>query len=377
MNVPFLDLQCAYRELEEELTAAAQRVLASGWYVLGSEVEKFEEEFAAYCEAKCCIGVANGLDALHLILRAIEVGPGDEVIVPANTYIATWLAITYAGATPVPVEPDESSFNIDPSRIEAAVTPRTKAVIAVHLYGQPADMDAIKEVARRHNLKIIEDAAQAHGARYKGKRAGSLGDAAGFSFYPGKNLGAMGDGGAVVLNDEELADKVRVLRNYGSRVKYYNEAQGFNSRLDELQAAILRVKLTRLDEWNERRRQVAEHYHQSLTETANLDLPRVPASSDPVWHQFVIRHPSRSEFQTHLSNAGIDTLIHYPLPPYLQKAYADLGYSAQSFPITTRMAEQVLSIPIGPHLTMNAANYVSTQILAFAGEQSAVNHAGF
>ena len=367
MEVPFLDLQAAYIEMKDELNLAALSVLASGSYILGSEVEAFEEEFAAYCEAKFCIGVGNGLDALHLILRALEIGASDEVIVPANTYIATWLAVSYAGATPVPVEPDDLTCNIDPTRIEAAITPKTKAIIAVHLYGQPADMDSINEIARRHNIKVIEDAAQAHGARYKGKRAGNLADAAGFSFYPGKNLGAMGDGGAVVTNDETLADRVRVLRNYGSRVKYFNEIQGFNSRLDELQAALLRVKLKKLDDWNQRRRQVAEYYDHHLADTTNLKLPYVLPTGESVWHLFVIRHSRREALQEHLSAAGIGTLIHYPLPPYAQNAYAELGYTAQSFPVATRMAEQVLSIPISPHLSMKAATHVSAQLQAFTG----------
>src|SRR5215207_1948869 len=245
MKIPFLDLRAPYLELQSELDAAYERVMKSGWYILGSEVETFEEEFARYCEAEHCIGVASGLDALHLILRAMEIGEGDEVVIPANTYIATWLAVSHAGAVPVPVEPDEKTYNINPSRIEAAITQKTKAIIAVHLYGQPADMKPIKEIAAQYDIKVVEDAAQAHGARYKVKRVGGLGHAAGFSFYPSKNLGAIGDGGAVVTNDTRLADKVRVLRNYGSQAKYYNQAKGFNSRLDELQAALLRVKLSR------------------------------------------------------------------------------------------------------------------------------------
>lgn len=362
MNIPFLDVKASYLELKTELDSAYQRVMNSGWYVLGQEVEAFEAEFAAYCGAKFCIGVANGLDALHLILRAMEIGAGDEVIVPANTYIATWLAVTYAGASPVPVEPDEVTCNIDPLRIEAAITAKTKAIIPVHLYGQPAEMDRINEIARRHNLKVIEDAAQSHGARYKGKRAGSLGDAAGFSFYPGKNLGAMGDGGAVVTNDENLADRVRVLGNYGSRLKYFNEVQGFNSRLDELQAALLRAKLKKLDEWNERRKQIAQYYLQSLANISDLLLPCVPQWVEPVWHLFVIRHPNRKELQEHLSAAGIGTLIHYPLPPYSQKAYASLGDTSASFPLTSRMANEVLSLPMGPHLSMKQAEHVASSI---------------
>lgn len=256
MKVPFLNLKAPYLELQQELDAAYRRVMESGWYILGQEVEAFEAEFAAYCGTQYCVGVGNGLEALHLILRAMEIGQEDEVIVPANTYIATWLAVSYAGAIPVPVEPDEKTYNINPEQIEAAITPKTKAILAVHLYGQPANMDLINAIAKRYQLRVIEDAAQAHGARYKGRRVGGLGDAAGFSFYPGKNLGALGDGGAVTTNDCHLANKIRLLRNYGSRVKYFNEMKGFNSRLDELQAAFLRVKLTKLDEWNARRDQI-------------------------------------------------------------------------------------------------------------------------
>jgi len=349
-TIPFLDLHAAYLELRAELDAAAQRVLASGWYILGAEVEAFEREFAAYCEVEHCIGVGNGLDALHLILRAYGIGPGDEVIVPANTYIATWLAVSYAGAKPVPVEPDARTYNLDPALIEAAITPATKAILPVHLYGQPADMDPINAVAARHGLKVIEDAAQAHGARYKGRRVGGLGDAAGFSFYPGKNLGALGDGGAVVTKDAELAERVRVLRNYGSRVKYHNEVKGFNSRLDELQAALLRVKLPVLDEWNQRRRAAAARYLEEWA-GSELGLPFVPDWAEPVWHLFVVRHPQRDELQQRLHQAGIGTMIHYPVPPHLQPAYAELGYGVGAFPITEAMHCEVLSLPMGPHLT--------------------------
>lgn len=365
MKIPFLDLKSPYLELKDQLDDVYRRVMTSGQYILGQEVKAFEEEFAAYCEAKHCLGVANGLDALHLIIRAMDIGPGDEVIVPSNTYIATWLAVSYAGATPVPVEPDDRTYNLDPARIEEAITTKTRAIIAVHLYGQPADMDAINSLASQHGLKVIEDAAQAHGARYKGRRAGSLGDAAGFSFYPGKNLGAFGDGGAVMTNDDELADKVRMLRNYGSRLKYYNEARGFNSRLDEIQAALLRVKLTRLEEWNARRRRVAERYRQSLAGASNLVLPYVPEWAEPVWHLFVVRHFERMALQEHLSGAGIGTLIHYPVPPHLQNAYADLGYAAGRFPIAEKMAEEVLSLPIGPHVSDDDLCYVREQVSSF------------
>ncbi|MGI8860439.1 MAG: DegT/DnrJ/EryC1/StrS family aminotransferase [Rubrobacteraceae bacterium] len=362
MKVPFLDLRAPYLELKEELDAAYLRAMESGWYVLGREVRLFEEEFAAYCGAERCVGVANGLDALHLILRSYGIGDGDEVIVPANTYIATWLAVSYAGARPVPVEPDERTYNIDPDRLEAAMTPRTRAVIAVHLYGQPADMDPIVEVARRHGLKVIEDAAQAHGARYKGRRVGALGDAAGFSFYPAKNLGAAGDGGAVVTDDAELADRVRVLRNYGSRVKYHNEVKGLNSRLDELQAALLRVKLNRLDEWNSRRRDVAARYLEALDGVPDLALPFVPGWAEPVWHLFVARHPQRDALQRHLADSGIGTLIHYPIPPHLSGAYAGEGWESGDFPITEAMAGEILSLPMGPHLRESQVDEVARSI---------------
>jgi dTDP-4-amino-4,6-dideoxygalactose transaminase len=368
MNVPFLNLEAAYASLQSELDAAAQRVMASGSFILGAEVSAFEEEFAAYCGTKFCIGVGNGLDALHLILRAFDIGPGDEVIVPSNTYIATWLAVSYAGATPIPVEPDVATFNLDPASIEAAITPRTRAIIPVHLYGQPADMDPINEIAKRYDLKVAEDAAQAHGARYKGRRVGTLGIAAGFSFYPGKNLGALGDAGAVVTNDDALADQIRVLRNYGSRTKYINDSKGFNSRLDELQAAMLRVKLRKLDEWNERRQLIAKDYLLKLEGIPNLRLPSFPKWMDPVWHLFVVRHQNRDSLQKHLTDAGVGTLIHYPQPPHLQNAYAELGYTRASFPISEQMAAQVLSLPIGPHLSNEEAQYVIGTTESFHGE---------
>lgn len=350
MNVPFLNLKAPCLELKEELDDAYQRVMESGWYILGKEVEAFEAEFASYCETEHCVGVGNGLDALHLIIRAYGIGPGDEVIVPANTYIATWLAATHAGATPVPVEPVEATYNIDPSTIEQAITPKTKAILVVHLYGQPADLDPINALARKHGLKVIEDCAQAHGARYKGRRVGSLGDAAGFSFYPGKNLGAFGDGGAVTTNDPILAESIRVLRNYGSQTKYHNEVVGYNSRLDELQAAFLRVKLTKLDDWNNRRRQIATQYLSGFSGQQQLTLPHVPDWADPVWHLFVVRHERRGALHESLKKVGIDTMIHYPIPPHLQSAYTDLGLSEGESPLAEKMAKEVISLPMGPHL---------------------------
>lgn len=362
MKVPFLDLEAPYRELKEELDSAYASVMESGWYVLGQEERAFEREFAAYCEAGECVGVANGLDALHLILRAYGIGEGDEVIVPANTYIATWLAVSHAGASPVPVEPNENTFNLEPDLIEAAVTSRTRAIIPVHLYGQPADMDPICEVARTHGLKVVEDAAQAHGARYRGRRVGGLGDAAGFSFYPGKNLGAVGDGGAIVTSDAELAERARLLRNYGSRTKYHNEVRGFNSRLDELQAAFLRAKLRSLDEWNVRRGDLAARYLEALGDVADLALPFVPEWADPVWHLFVVRHPRRDELRRRLEELGVGTLIHYPISPHLSGAYADEGWKEGDFPATERMAAESLSLPMGPHLSAEQASEVVSAV---------------
>lgn len=355
--IQFLDLKAPYQELQAELDAAYRRVMESGWFVTGLEVEAFEAEFAAYCGAKHCIGVGNGLDALHLILRAMDIGPGDEVIVPSNTYIATWLAVSYAGATPVPVEPDEVTRNLAPELIAAAITPRTKAIMPVHLYGQPAHMDPINALAQSYGLRVIEDAAQAHGATYRGKRTGSLGHAAGFSFYPGKNLGAMGDGGAVTTEDDALAQRVRMLRNYGSKLKYHHEVKGFNSRLDELQAALLRVKLGYLDDWNQRRRQVAGQYLEGL-HSSGFSLPSVPDRTEPVWHLFAVGHPDRDRVQRLLRGAGIDTLIHYPVPPHQQQAYLDLAFDEGSYPLAERLAKELLSLPIGPHMRADAVEQV-------------------
>ncbi len=366
-EIPFLDLGAVNSAHRTGLENAFKRVLEGGWYIMGRELAAFEEEFAAYCGARHAIGVGNGLDALHLILRAYGIGAGDEVIVPANTYIATWLAVSYAGATPVPVEPDAATCNLDPALIEAAVTPRTKAIMAVHLYGQPADMDRINEVAARHGLKVIEDAAQAHGARYKGRRAGSLGDAAGFSFYPGKNLGALGDGGAVTTDDGALAEQIRVLRNYGSKVKYYNDVKGFNSRLDELQAALLREKLTTLDGDNRHRAEMASLYLSRLQESGVV-LPVVPDWAEPVWHLFVVRSKRRDELQQHLSRCGVGTVIHYPIPPHLQPAYAELELGEGCFPRTESIHREVLSLPMGPTLTTDDVGYVCDAINNFYSE---------
>ncbi|PZA06428.1 MULTISPECIES: DegT/DnrJ/EryC1/StrS aminotransferase family protein [unclassified Meiothermus] len=365
MSVPFLDLRAAYLELKAELDEAVLRVLDSGWYILGKEVEAFEEEYAAYVGAGHCVGVANGLDALILALRAMGVGPGQEVIVPSNTYIATWLAVSYVGARPVPVEPDEKTYTLDPSRIEAALSERTRAILPVHLYGLPADMDPILEIARRHRLWVLEDGAQAHGARYKGKRIGHHGDAVAWSFYPGKNLGALGDAGAVTTDNPELAERIRVLRNYGSRVKYVNEVQGVNSRLDPIQAAALRVKLKYLDPWNARRQKIAGYYLAAL-EGTGLTLLHPPEWAEPVWHIFAVLHPERDRLQQHLQQQGIGTLIHYPIPPHLQAAYRELGYGEGAFPLSERIHRQELSLPMGPHLTQAQAERVVEAVRSFA-----------
>ena len=350
MKIPFLDIKASYLELKDEFDAAYHRVMDSGWVLLGEETEGFEAEFAEYCGTKHCVSVGNGLDALRLVLQAWDVGPGDEVIVPSHTFIASWLAVSALGATPVPVEPSEATYNIDPERIEAAITSRTKAIMPVHLYGQPADMDPIMELAAKHNLKVVEDNAQAQGARYKGRMTGALGHAAATSFYPGKNLGAFGDAGAVTTNDDELADCVRMLRNYGSKVKYQHELSGLNSRIDELQAAFLRVKLRHLDEWNTRRKKIADLYLSQLSFLSpQLVLPFVPEWADPVWHLFVVRHPERDELQKHLADQGIQTIIHYPIPSYLSGAYGSLGLKRGAFPIAEKISNEVLSLPISPH----------------------------
>ena len=345
--IPFLDLKAITETQRTELTAAFNRVLDSGWFVMGEELKAFEREYADYCGARFCIGVANGLDALSLSLRALGIGPGDEVIVPSNTYIATWLAVTHVGALPVPVEPLSDGFNIDPALIQQAITPRTRAIMPVHLYGQPAEMDGILAVAKANGLKVIEDGAQAHGARYHGQRLGGHGDAVAWSFYPGKNLGCLGDGGAITTNDAALAERLRELRNYGSKVKYHNDIVGYNSRLDELQAALLRVKLKTLDGNNQRRAAIARQY---MTGLAGFDigLPQTVDGSDSAWHVFVIRHPQRESLARLLAEAGIGTVIHYPVPPHRQAAYADLNLAEGSLPLSEAIHREVLSLPMGP-----------------------------
>jgi dTDP-3-amino-3,4,6-trideoxy-alpha-D-glucose transaminase len=362
--IPFLDMKSVYAELKAELDEAYRRVMESGWYVLGKEVEAFEAEYAAFCGTEHCIGVGNGLEALELVLRCWDIGAGDEVITPSNTYIATWLAIEAVGAKVVPVEPTPAGPNIDPDRIEAAITPRTRAIMPVHLYGEPADMEAIMAIADKRDLKVVEDVAQAQGAGVRGRRAGALGHAGAHSFFPTKNIGAFGDGGAVTTNDDKLADRLRALRNYGSKMKYVNIERGVNSRLDELQAAFLRVKLTRLDEWNERRRAIAARYDDKLAGIAGLDLPRAPQWAAPVWHLYVVRTERRAEVIGALDKAGIGSLIHYPIPPHLQQAYADLGLKKGTFPLAERLAETVLSLPMGPHLKPEAVDEIARTVRA-------------
>ena len=368
--IPFLDVAAAYAELQDELDGATRRVMASGQFILGPEVTAFEEEFAAYCETNHAIGVGSGLDALRLILLGYGVGQGDEVAVPSNTFIATWLAVTHAGATPVPVEPDPATHSITAEGVEAAITPSTKAIMPVHLYGHPADMDGIVALGRKRGIPVIEDAAQAQGARYRARRAGQLANAAGFSFYPGKNLGAMGDAGAITTDDDALAERVRMLRNYGSRVKYHHDLPGLNSRLDSLQAGVLRIKLRHLDEWNERRRAVADLYVRRLDDIEGLVLPVAADWAEPVWHLFVVRHPRRDALQERLSDAGVDTMIHYPIPPHLTGAYA-AAFEGVRLPVAERLADEVLSLPMGPHLALQDAERVAVAVRDAIGEVEA------
>jgi dTDP-3-amino-3,4,6-trideoxy-alpha-D-glucose transaminase len=365
VTVPILDLKPAYDELRTELDAAYHRVMESGWVLLGKELEAFESEYARSVGVKHCIGVANGLEALQMVLMALGIGPGDEVIVPAHGYIATFLAVTHAGARPVPCEPDAKTYNLDPSRLAALITPKTKVILPIHLYGQPADMEALNAVAAKHRLFVLEDAAQSHGARIGGREAGSWGHAAGVSFYPSKNLGALADGGAVTTNDDALAEKLRHLRNYGSKVRYHNEYLGLNSRLGELQAAFLRAKLPRLAEWNTRRRRLADRYREQLRGVGDIVPPFVPPWAEPVWHLFVIRTRRRDALQAHLTSRGIGTQVHYPIPPHLSNAYRAAGWKRGDFPLAEELAGEVLSLPIGPHHTAEQISHVCLAIREF------------
>lgn len=364
MKVPFVSFLPMERELDSELRSAFDRVFARSWYIEGVEDEAFEKAFAEYCCTKYCIGVGNGLDALMLILKALGIGEGDEVIVPSNTYIATALAVTYVSATPVFVEPDIRTYNIDSFKIEEKITEKTKAIMPVHLYGQACDMDSIIEIAQKYNLFVVEDCAQAHGATYKGKKIGSFGDAAGFSFYPGKNLGALGDAGAVVLNDKELADKVRALGNYGSYYKYHHIYQGNNSRLDELQAAFLSAKLPHLDRMNTERRRIASRYLNEIR-NSKIVLPYVMDGVEPVWHIFAVRCQERDAFAEYLKEAEIGTNKHYPIPIHLQRAYKDLNIIKGALPIAEEISATQLSLPMYYGMSDNEITYVIEKINNF------------
>lgn len=363
--VKFLDLKACNEKHMSSIQEALSEVARSGWYILGEQVSSFENEFAEYCGAKHCIGVSNGLDALTLMMEASGIGPGDEVIVPANTYIATWLAVSTLGAVPVPVEPNELTYNIEAKTIEEAISSKTKAVLVVHLYGKLCSMSDIVKLCDDKGLMLFEDSAQAHGTTQSRKRSGTFGLASGFSFYPGKNLGALGDAGCVVTNDDDLAQKVRVLRNYGSEKKYYNMVKGKNCRLDEMQAAVLRKKLPSLDSENQHRMALAKIYLKRLSEVEDLDLPVLDEGEDHTWHIFPVRYENRSELMGYLKEKNIDSLIHYPVPPHLSEAYADLGYSKGSFPISEKIADFILSLPMGPHLTADDVNFVCDEILSF------------
>jgi dTDP-4-amino-4,6-dideoxygalactose transaminase len=355
--ISFLDVKAGYTELQSAIDSAIRRVMQSGWYILGSEVEQFEQEYAAWVGAHHCIGVANGLDAISLALRAVGVQAGDEVIVPANTYIATWLAVTHIGAVPIPIDPDPLTRCLDPDRVSTAITNRTKALLPVHLYGHPADVEALSVIARQNGLRMVEDAAQAHGAALNGTRIGSHGDVVAWSFYPGKNLGAYGDAGAVTTSDPNVAHAVRLMRNYGSAVKYVNDVQGVNSRLDPIQAAILRVKLAVLAEWNDRRKVIADLYTRGL-ERSGLGLPSVAPGVTHAWHLYVVEHPHRDALQKALAGLGVETLIHYPIPPYRQLAYAPMAARSREWPTSERLATEALSLPIGPHISQDQAQFV-------------------
>ena len=357
MKIPFLNLEPMHSAIKNEIVDAFKKTYDNNWFILGPNVEAFEAEFSKYCGTDYCISCGNGLDALSIILRGYDIGEGDEVIVPSNTYIATSLAVSYVGASVVFVEPDIKTFNIDVNKIEAAITKKTRAIIAVHLYGSPAETDKIKVICEKYNLKLIEDAAQAHGAVYNGKKAGNLGDAAGFSFYPGKNLGALGDGGAIVTNDSALADKVRAIRNYGSVVKYYNEYKGVNSRLDEVQAEFLRVKLKSLDKWNADRQKSVKLYLQKI-KNSKIIIPFINSVDKSIWHVFPIRTEYRDELKIYLRDNGIDTLIHYPVPIHLQKAYKDLEYKIGDFPVAETISKTVLSLPIWYGMSEEEIDYV-------------------
>ncbi len=363
MKVPFLDLSHIYSDLQHQFDDAYKRVMLSGWYLNGPELKSFETSFAIYCGVNHCVGVSNGLDALRLILQGYDIGSGDEVIVPAHTFIATWFSVSQTNAHPIPVDVEPDTFNINPNLVEKAITKKTKAIIAVHLYGQPAEIDALKIIAKKYNIKLIEDAAQAHGATYKGKTVGSLGDAAAFSFYPGKNLGAFGDAGAITTNDDELAQKIKLLQNYGSKEKYIHEKIGWNCRMDELQAAFLNIKLKKLDTWNNRRSEIARLYSEGLCKLTQISTPR--KINNHVWHLYVIKHTKRAELQKYLKDKGIETLIHYPYPPYKNKSYSNTYDSVDRYHVTDQITQTCLSLPISPYLQNDEIDYVLNSVVEF------------
>ncbi len=360
MNVPFLDLATPHSHIRDRIDAALATVVDASSYIGGNQVRSFEAEFSGYCETQFSVGAGNGLDALHLLLRAYGVGEGDDVLVPSNTFIATWLAVSQCGANPIPVEPDPATYNMDPEKIRHSLTPATKAIIPVHLFGQPADMDPINSIAREKGLLVIEDAAQAHGAKYRNRRVGGLANGAGFSFYPGKNLGALGDGGAVTTNDAAIAASVRALGNYGSQEKYVHDTLGYNSRLDELQAAVLRVKLNKLDEWNVIRQKLAGEYLKHI-DPDQVVLPYILPQTDPVWHLFVVRVSNRPQVQKYLSEKGITSLIHYPITPASSRAYKG-KVNLEKTPIAEQLSGEILSLPMGPHLSVEQVRYVSQHL---------------
>jgi len=362
MSIPFFDLAATYQEIKAELDSVYFEVTQKSHFILGPELEKFEHDFAAYCDSRYCVGVGNGLDALVLILRALNVGPDDEVIVPSHTFIATWLAVMAVGAKPVPVDVDESTFNIDPKLVEQAITSKTKAIIPVHLYGQPADMDSLSHLIKKRGIHIIEDAAQAHGALHNGAKTGSFGIAAAFSFYPTKNLGALGDAGAIVTNDSSLNKELRALRNYGSAIKYQHDYVGVNSRLDEIQAGILHVKLKHLDRWNQQRVEIAQYYSESLQQIKAIQIPMVLKGNMPVWHLYVIKSAQRQRIIDTFTKDSIGYLIHYPQPPHLQRACSGLQISVGSLPVAEKITGEILSLPLWPQMTLAVAKKVIESI---------------
>lgn len=365
MNIPYLSFEYQNKTIKKEIIDSFESFFTSHWYILGNRVKDFEKEYAAYNQVGYCVGVSNGLDALHLSLKALNIGKGDEVIIPSNTYIATLLAASYVGATPVLVEPNINTYNIDPARVEAAITSRTKAIMPVHLYGQACEMDAIMNIAQKHGLYVIEDNAQSQGALYNGNKTGSFGHVNGTSFYPGKNLGALGDAGAVTTDDAELSRKVNMLRNYGSEKKYYNEEIGFNMRLDECQAGFLSVKLKYLDEWTKERQNIAAWYDEALRKIGDLALPTVANGATHVYHIYIVRTTQRDALQKYLGENGIGTLIHYPVPPHLQKAYQHLGFRKGDFPLAEEIADTCLSLPLWPGMKEEEIHFIAEKIKSY------------